>query len=74
MSKELRVVVMSKMPESCCAVGCSQRKIKGCGIPFYRISKAKTPFEARRRRDWIKAINRDVLFHKHLDCLDCKLL
>ena len=47
------------MPESCCAVGCSQRRVKGCGIPFHRISKRKTLFEARRRRDWIKAINRD---------------
>ena len=29
------------MPESCCAVGCSQRRVKGCGIPFYRISEGK---------------------------------
>ena len=50
------------MPESCCAVGCSQRRVKGCGIPFYRIPKGKTPFEARhtRRQDWIKAINRPM--------------
>ena len=47
------------MPESCCGVGCSQRRVKGCGIPFYRIPKRKTLFEARRRQDWIKAINRD---------------
>ena len=47
------------MPESCCVVGCSQRRVKVCGIPFYRIPKGKTPVEARRRRDWIKAINRD---------------
>ena len=47
------------MSESCCAVGCSQRRVKGCGIPFYRIPKGKTPFEAQRRQHWIKAINRD---------------
>ena len=47
------------MPESCFAVGCSQRRVKGCGIPLYIITKAKTPFEARTRRDWIKAVNRD---------------
>ena len=47
------------MPQSCCAVGCSQRRIKGCGIPFYRTPIGKTAFEALRRRDWIKAINRD---------------
>ena len=32
---------------------------KGCGITFYRIPKGKTPFEAQRRQDWIKAVNRD---------------
>ena len=47
------------MPESCCAVGCSQRRVKGCGIRFYRIPKGRKPFEAGRRRDWVKAINRD---------------
>ena len=45
------------MPESCCAVACSQRRVKGCGISFYRIPKGKAHFEALRRRDWIKAIN-----------------
>ena len=33
------------MPESCCAVGCSQRRVKDCGIPFYRIPKGKTPMK-----------------------------
>ena len=47
------------MVESCCAVGCSQRRVKCCGITFYRIPKGKTPTEARRRQDWIKAISRD---------------
>ena len=47
------------MPESCCAIGCLQRRVKGCGISFYRIPKGKTPFEAQRRWDWIKAINGD---------------
>ena len=46
------------MPESCCAVGCSQRRVKGCGIPFYGISEGKPPFEAQRRQDWIKNISR----------------
>ena len=39
------------MPESCCAVGCSQRKVKGCDIPFHRISKGETPFEEEMRLD-----------------------
>ena len=47
------------MPESCWPVGCSQRTVKGCGIHLYRVPKGKTPFEARRRRHWIKAIDRD---------------
>ena len=27
------------MPESCCAVGCSQRRVKGCGIRFSEYLK-----------------------------------
>ena len=54
------------MPESSCALGCSQRRVKGCGIPFYRTSKGKTPFEARRRPDWIKTINKDQWNEKQI--------
>ena len=44
------------MPESYCAVGCSQRRAKGCDIPFNRIPKGETPFEARRSRIGLKLL------------------
>lgn len=46
------------MPDSCCAVGCTNRRTKDSKIPFYRIPRCRTPFESRRRQEWIKAINR----------------
>ena len=46
------------MPESCCIVGCTNRRSKESDLPFYSIPKGKTPFEKRRRIAWIKAVNR----------------
>ena len=46
------------MPDSCCAVGCTNRRIKESQIPFYRIPRSRTPIESKRRQEWIKAINR----------------
>lgn len=46
------------MPTSCCAVGCTKKHSKEVDLSFYKIPARKTPFEARRRRDWIRAINR----------------
>ena len=48
----------AKMPTSCCAVGCSNRHKKGSNLVFYKIPSGRTPFEAKRRSDWIKAIKR----------------
>ena len=45
------------MPQSCCAVGCANRKIGAKkNLPFYNIPKGKSPIERRRREAWIKAI------------------
>lgn len=41
------------MVKSCCAVGCSRRSYRGCGVSFYRI-----PADANRRSLWLAAINR----------------
>ena len=41
------------MVKSCCAVGCSNRYSKGCGISFYRF-----PTDAAKRNKWIAAIRR----------------
>ena len=41
------------MVKSCCAVGCTKRSVKGCGVSFYRF-----PVDMDRRSRWIAAINR----------------
>ena len=41
------------MGKSCCAVGCSNRYSKGCGLQFYRF-----PRDPERRRQWIASVNR----------------
>ena len=47
------------MPQSCCAVGCANRKIGAKkNLPCYNIPKGKSQIE-RRREAWIKAIFRE---------------
>ena len=41
------------MGKSCCAVGCTNRCYKGCGLEFYRF-----PRDSERRRQWVAAVNR----------------
>ena len=41
------------MGKSCCAVGCTNRYSKDCGLEFYRFPK-----DPDRRRVWIAAVNR----------------
>eukprot|EP00112_Aurelia_sp_Birch-Aquarium-sp1_P012053 Seg253.27 transcript_id=Seg253.27/GoldUCD/mRNA.D3Y31 product="THAP domain-containing protein 4" protein_id=Seg253.27/GoldUCD/D3Y31 len=48
------------MPRSCCAVGCTNRQVgEKKHVPFYKMPKGSTPFERRRREDWIRAIRCD---------------
>ena len=48
-----------KMPKSCCAVGCTNRQTKeNANLHFHSIPKGITPFQKRRRDDWIRAIRR----------------
>ena len=42
------------MPNSCCAVGCSNRKSKRPDLTFYRIPK-----DAKRKKLWVQAIKRE---------------
>ena len=44
-----------KMPSSCCAVGCSNRKSSEKELLFYRIPSEKDP---ERRQSWIDAVGR----------------
>ena len=41
------------MGKCCCAVGCSNRFFKGCGLQFYRF-----PTNPIRRNSWVAAVNR----------------
>ncbi len=42
-----------RMGKCCCAVGCSNRFSKGCGLHFYRF-----PVNPQRKNSWIAAVNR----------------
>ena len=46
------------MVTSCCVVNCTNKHTKDSKLPFYRIPSNKTPIGARRRREWLKAINK----------------
>ena len=42
------------MPNSCCAVACSNRKSKDTELQFYRFPK-----DQKRRKLWLHAVKRD---------------
>ena len=42
------------MGKCCCAVGCSNRFFKGCGLHFYRF-----PVNTDRRNRWSVAVNQE---------------
>ena len=47
------------MPDSCCIVNCSNRRVGNLkDMPFYRLPKGRTPIEKRKRKAWIAAIDR----------------
>ena len=46
------------MPQFCCVVGCTNRKVKGTKLVFYPIPSGTTVFEKKRREDWLKKIDR----------------
>ena len=49
------------MPQPCCVVGCSDRKVKGTKLPFYPIPSGTTAFEKKRREDWLKKTDRQLV-------------
>ena len=46
------------MVTSCCVINCTNKHTKDSKLPFYRIPLNKPFIGARRRREWLKAINR----------------
>ncbi|XP_057305458.1 uncharacterized protein LOC130642389 [Hydractinia symbiolongicarpus] len=47
--------IISKMPSTCCAVGCTNRKTEESSLHFYRIPPPSNP---ERRQKWIAAVGR----------------
>ena len=47
------------MPESCCAPGCSNRRIPGSFLGLYGIPSGDLEKEKDRRLKWLNAIHRD---------------
>ena len=50
---EWQEVERVEMVKSCCAVGCTNRWVRGCGVSFYRF-----PADLERRARWVNAVNR----------------
>ena len=46
------------MPQSCCVVGCTSRKVRETKLAFYPIPPGTTAFEKKRREDWLREIDR----------------
>ena len=42
------------MPQSCCVVGCTNRKSKGVKLWFYPVHSGSSTIKKRRRKDWLK--------------------
>ena len=47
------------MPDSCCAVGCSNWRSKDSDISFYKIPAGNDKKSLCRRQLWLHAIKRD---------------
>ena len=46
------------MSQSCCVVGCSNRKEKRSKLLSYAIPSGTNAFEIKRREDWLRKIDR----------------
>ena len=49
----------SKMHDSCCAVGCTNRRSKESTLKFYRIPFGSDDKSLELRKKWVTAIKRD---------------
>ena len=47
------------MPGSWCAPGCSNRRLAGSSLSFYRIPSGDSEKEKEHRLKWLNAIHRD---------------
>ena len=54
-----QLICAEVMPDSCCAPGCSNRRIPGSSLSFYRIPSGDSEKEKERKLKWLNAIHRD---------------
>ena len=67
-NRKLNVIQwFSKMPGSCCAVGCSNRRSKGSTLKFYRIPFGSDDKSLKLRKKWVTAIKQDKWTEKQID-------
>ena len=67
-NRKLNVIQwFSKMPHSCCAVGCTNRRFKGSTLKFYRIPFGSNDKSLELRKKWITAIKRNIWTDKQID-------
>ena len=52
------------MPDSCCAPGCQNRRVKGQNIPFYRIPSTRN---MELREKWLSKIKREQWSDDQID-------
>ena len=55
----INLICAEVIPSSCCALGCSNRRIPGSSLSFYRIPSGDSEKEKERRLKWLNAIHRD---------------
>ena len=55
------------MPDSCCAVGCSNRRSKTSKLHFYRIPFGTDENSLDLRRKWLNALRRDKWADEQID-------
>ena len=48
------------MPDSCYAVGCSNRRSKGSALKFYRMSFGSDDKSLELRKKWVTVIKQDI--------------
>ena len=55
------------MPDSCCAVCCSNRRSKGSGLKFYRIRFGSDDQSLALRKEWVTTIKWDKWTKKQIE-------
>ena len=54
------------MHDSCCAVGCSNRRSEGCALKFYKIPFGSDDKSLELRKKWVTAIKPDKWTEKQI--------